>query len=351
MRSRRSPKGAELLLALAVAIAAIAGACARAPAARFPHRMHLVGLACGKPGQPECLKCNGCHRPHQLDREGKLPEAALCEDCHKGQTHALTALLTAPPERPFGKIHFDHDRHLGLPGVQGQCVRCHAGVIQDGAPSVPPMSECFTCHEHDQQWKAGECAPCHDARDLRRILPRTFLRHEGAFMRRHGTLALEQSRLCESCHAQSDCTDCHDVTQVMSIELRRPEKVDRDFVHRPDFISRHAIEAASQPSRCVRCHEPQTCDACHLERGVSGNHVAGRNPHPPGWVGTSAATRSFHGREARRDILACASCHDQGPATNCIRCHQVGGFGGNPHPGGWRSARSVNEQMCRYCHG
>jgi hypothetical protein len=87
-----------------------------------------------------------------------------------------------------------------------------------------------------------------------------------------------------------------------------------------------------------------------VARGVSANRVGARNPHPPGWVGSNPNARSFHGREARRDILLCASCHDQGPATNCIRCHKVGGFGGNPHPGGWRSTQSESSTMCRYCH-
>ena len=37
--------------------------------------------------------------------------------------------------------------------------------------------------------------------------------------------------------------------------------------------------------------------------------------------------------------------------VNCIRCHQVGSYGGNPHPRGWQSARSPKDSMCRYCHG
>jgi hypothetical protein len=116
-------------------------------------------------------------------------------------------------------------------------------------------------------------------------------------------------------------------------------------------MSRHAIEASSAPTRCATCHAPATCDSCHVERGVSGNRLGSRNPHPPGWVSNSPGAKTSHGLEARRDILACAACHDQGPATNCIRCHSVGGYGGNPHPRGWQSARSTNDQMCRYCHG
>jgi hypothetical protein len=140
------------------------------------------------------------------------------------------------------------------------------------------------------------------------------------------------------------------VTQDLTIERRRPERIDRNFVHRGDFITRHAIEAESQPARCLSCHTPETCDSCHVARGVSANRILGRNPHPPGWVGTAPGDHSRHGREARRDILSCASCHEQGASTNCIRCHKVGAFGGNPHPGGWRSTQSESSKMCRYCH-
>jgi hypothetical protein len=83
---------------------------------------------------------------------------------------------------------------------------------------------------------------------------------------------------------------------------------------------------------------------------VSGNRLGATNPHPPGWVGNDVRSADFHGRQARRDIASCAGCHEQGPATNCIRCHKVGAYGGNPHPHGWQSARGPGSAMCRYCH-
>jgi hypothetical protein len=100
----------------------------------------------------------------------------------------------------------------------------------------------------------------------------------------------------------------------------------------------------------LRCHTTDSCEGCHLERGVSANRLDAANPHPAAWVGSFPGDPNFHGRAARRDIAACAACHDQGPATNCIPCHRVGAYGGNPHPSGWRSARSENATMCRYCH-
>jgi Cytochrome c7 and related cytochrome c len=342
----------SLLLALLVAItaAALAAACVGRAPARFQHLTHLVGVACGAPGKPACLDCNSCHSLSPQGSPHSRGDATLCASCHHSNQGQVSELLARPrqikPQRGFS-----HDQHLAMNGIQGQCVSCHAGVVEKGGSPLPPMSQCFTCHEHEAQWKAGECAPCHTASELSKTLPQTFLRHDQEFARHHGQAALADKQLCQSCHTQADCSSCHDTTQELSIERRRPENITRTLVHGGDFETRHALEAKAQPTRCVRCHEPQTCESCHRERGVSGNQIAARNPHPPGWVGTSTGSSSFHGREARRDILLCAGCHDQGPATNCIRCHKVGGYGGNPHPNGWQSTQSPSDSMCRYCHG
>jgi hypothetical protein len=334
-----------------ISLSALAAACRDQSLFRFPHALHLAGLACGAPGKPACLSCISCHSLSAHSTQASLPSIDRCAACHRGAENGVRAAVSAPLEHPYGSIAFDHDRHSALKAVAGQCVSCHAGVVEPGGPRLPPMSKCFGCHEHEQQWERGQCAPCHAPTEIRRVLPQTFLRHEGSFMQHHGTNAVQQKQLCQACHAQTDCESCHDATQDLSVERQKPEAVQRNFVHRGDFLTTHAIEAGSQPARCLRCHTPDTCDSCHLARGVSGGLVNGRSPHPVGWVGSNAGARSFHGAAARRDILLCASCHDQGPATNCIRCHKVGGYGGNPHPGGWKSTLSENSQMCRYCHG
>jgi hypothetical protein len=335
---------------LVLFVAALAGACGERPAARFPHRLHLAEIACGLPGKPACLNCTSCHALSSRSSAQAMPRASLCLTCHHADARTPERVLATTTTLPYGAIAFDHAKHLSLSGVAGQCVACHAGVVAQGKPSLPPMATCFGCHEHETQWNRGQCQPCHAAADVKRLLPETFLRHAGSFMQHHGSEAVQQKRLCQACHTQADCNSCHDVTQDLGVERRRPEAVERNFAHRGDFMTTHALEAQSQPARCLRCHTTETCDACHTARGVSGSLIAGHNPHPPGWVGSNANSKSFHGAAARRDILLCASCHDQGPATNCIRCHKVGGYGGNPHPGGWKSTQSENSQMCRYCH-
>ena len=338
-----------VLLAVVVLVAALAGACAENPAPRFPHLQHLTGLVCGKPATPACLSCNDCHSVSQQGAKQLPTSAGLCSRCHQKDAQRVTRVIEQPLPA-HAPIAFNHDQHLAMKEIRGQCVSCHAGVVKTGSPPLPPMSQCFTCHEHETQWKAAQCAPCHQPSDLARTPPETFLRHDEGFARHHGQMAVEERKLCQSCHTQAQCNACHDISQELSIERRRPELVEKNQVHPGDFLVQHPIEAQAEPGRCARCHTSQSCDACHVERGVSGSLALGRNPHPPGWVGSNANASSFHGREARRDILLCASCHDQGPATNCIRCHKVGAYGGNPHPNGWRSSRTPQDAMCRYCH-
>jgi hypothetical protein len=343
------PAAGIWLLVFALALAVLLACSAERPA-RFPHRVHLTALACGGPGQAACLSCASCHQMGG-DALHALPSANQCDACHGKDPHMVRTVLAAEPERPYGTISFNHDQHLALPSLRGQCVPCHAGLVAPGAPELPPMQRCFGCHEHADEWNQGRCEPCHRASEVRRILPVTFLRHDQRFARGHGQAAVEDQRYCRACHAQADCDDCHDVSQTLAVERRRPERVDLTFVHPADFVVRHSIEAELRPASCLGCHATQTCDACHVARGVSAARSDARNPHPPGWVGNDVSMRSLHGREARRDIVACASCHDAGPLTNCIRCHKVGGYGGNPHPAGWPGGGDTSRGMCRYCHG
>ena len=107
------------LLASAVLAAGWVAACAEKPAPRFPHRVHLVELACGTPGKPACLTCNTCHAPSRPEREYKLPPASLCQTCHRENTETLASLYVVPP-RSHGEIAIDHDKHLAMSAIGGQ---------------------------------------------------------------------------------------------------------------------------------------------------------------------------------------------------------------------------------------
>jgi len=294
-----------------------------------------------------------CHGGIPIADERAFGPLSDCVACHEPDEESVrreSARLTASAPRT-ATIRFEHAEHLVLPEVRGQCVPCHAGVAEDGVRGkvFPPMAECTSCHQGELA--SAQCAVCHRHDDLRNTVPRAFLRHDLGFVRDHGLAATRHDKACQQCHAEADCTACHDASQTLQVDKRWSDAIGRELVHRADFESRHGIEARSQPTSCLRCHTPSSCDSCHVERGVSANRVGSVNPHPLGWIGPNPAAESFHGRLARRDILSCVGCHEQGPATSCIRCHKVGGFGGNPHPSGWSSARSPQDAMCRYCHG
>jgi hypothetical protein len=337
---------------------ALTAACFERPQTRFPHVVHLVSLRCGEPGTPACLTCASCHAPVPASGSSARepiasPPADRCSGCHGSDTARALEASRRPalaPEPAAHAIRFAHESHLASPAIRGQCVPCHSGAVSSTSELFPPMAQCLSCHEHRAQFEQNECAPCHDARDVARLRPQSFMDHDRDWPGRHGSEARQNEALCGVCHSQVECNDCHDLGQTLSLEQRTPEAIERERVHPADFMTRHALEAASQPVRCLTCHTVATCDGCHAERGVSAQSQSPFNPHPPGWVGGNPGSRDFHGRAARRDIVSCASCHDQGPATNCIRCHSVGGPGGNPHPRGWRSARSESASMCRYCH-
>jgi len=347
MSARTSHAAAMLLVG-----AALVAACRTQPEPRFPHLEHLAGIPCGGDGQPACPTCSSCHEGTTDTARALEPDASDCSTCHdRGQqllTQSLQRSHATAPRR--AEIEFPHVPHLALPEVKGQCVTCHAGVVDEAKPRerMPDMAKCLDCHQAD--FDQAKCSPCHVAADLPRLVPQTFLRHTDQWIGRHGVAARGQQQICEQCHTESQCADCHDQRQNLPIEVREPDAISSEQVHRGNFIARHAIEARSNSPSCLKCHTAASCDACHVERGVSAARAGSVSPHPIGWVGRDTGAKDFHGRAARRNIASCAACHDHGPATNCIQCHRVGAHGGSPHPRGWGSSRSQSSAICRYCH-
>ncbi len=335
---------------LSCAALLLAAACAtpEAPVARFPHKTHLMSAGAN------CLTCHrGVFQPDAPIAE-KFPGYPVCARCHDGEAgpdkkfhYNLSAtFVEAPTHRD---VIFSHSAHAER--THGQCVKCHQDV-QTNTPTpkiLPSMQVCLaSCHQRD--YDALNCTRCHRASDLQHLRPVTDIPHGVDYIPRHATDAARAPRLCNTCHQRSWCTDCHDTSTGVRADLQRLNDVERDYSHRGDYISRHPTEARENPTKCMRCHQPSSCDSCHVQNHVSGNGIGGVSPHPVGWVG-DPSNPNFHGRVARRRVVECAACHDQGPATNCISCHKVGAYGGNPHPSGWSSGQSQSStEMCQYCH-
>jgi hypothetical protein len=310
----------------------------------FPHRAHVVAG----------VSCTRCHA--SVEQSGPtamhLPDDASCTTCHT-KPHNPGACLTchiapgALAELAEARDHliFDHGRHLD--GSNGNCMRCHTGVAEGDDHMRPAMATCFRCHDDRATRDARKCDACHKDLAYSGTLPATHLAHDGDWLREHGTRAASSGDICQSCHKPAYCAECHGKTVPALPATRRFSDPFAASVHRAGFVARHSLEAKSDPGACSTCHAPERCVRCHTDR-----HVAGANlgtPHPAGWVGITAS-QNLHGREARRDPAACASCHSGAGEALCIKCHAVGGVGGNPHPPGWSSRLSLRATPCRLCH-
>lgn len=345
----------SLLLIAVITLAACAqmlGVRPKQPKA-FPHFAHVS----------KSINCRECHRGIESAEAGDtlhIPGDASCQrsGCHEHphDSHACSGCHGLPYVRQgaaltHDALGFSHRAHLAR--TRGECVECHAPVQHDSDHIRPPMALCLGCHEHREQLASNRCETCH--KDLRgeHVAPADHLVHDGDWLREHGVRTGSSRELCSTCHSERFCLGCHGVGTVPAL----PEKMAFDDttrvgVHRAGFMSRHPLEAATQPGLCLTCHTSDTCDRCHSREGVAAVAPAdkGRSPHPPGWVGLPGQPND-HGPAAWRDPSACASCHSGGGEALCIGCHKVGAVGGNPHRPGWTSnLRKTADMPCVLCH-
>ena len=340
---------------LGLSIALVAGACARQQVAprdeiKFSHGDHLGGE----------FSCLGCH-PAAVEDAG--PEAPLvplertCRECHTAPAEQRCSFChTAPGDpktyaRRGRTVRFDHRMHDEP--MEGDCVKCHSSRSDTSSLAnfevhLPDMDTC-TAECHSAEMRQLRCTPCHIDLHQYEIEEVVSFRHPPSFLREHAVPARTDQGLCTSCHEPSFCEDCHmEATPPIPLELIEATNPIRHFVHRGDFRSRHPLEARMDPGTCGRCHGVSYCDDCHRESGVGGSAAPG-SPHPPGWL--DPASPRGHAAEARRDIVACASCHESDAETTCVPCHRVGGVAQNPHPPGFASGLDPERHgVCRVCH-
>ncbi len=337
-------------------------------ASLFPHEKH---------GGFDCVDCHtGIPKAAKLG-ESKLPSVVKCEECHPDigkptdeatrKAAAAAAALGQPRSRDY-QITFNHQDHLKrikTKEVNQACTSCHKELPEVGLARdiAPPMQSCTACHYHQQEVAQAKCSPCHVSLrqyPLKPIEAIASLSHQGNWVREHRNVAKNGADACAQCHDQSYCANCHaNATVPVRPEIRFPERVESDFIHRGDFVSRHQMEAAADPASCRKCHGSFFCDSCHTEQNISFrtrlNGGNPRDPHPIGWANDTSKGAEFHGNAARQNIIGCAGCHDQGPAAICVNCHRVGGIAGvNIHPSSFLSKHKHEDirknGMCQSCH-
>jgi hypothetical protein len=287
------------------------------------------------PAEEVCLQC------HKEEKEKNN-----CVFCHTDVQHAAKHVVAE------GSVTMNHQKHIER--VKEDCSRCHKQLPDPFVTdtTVPKMSDCLGCHEHSQEYAQATCAGCHPTLNRLALKPLSDFSHQGNYVARHGADARSSAETCGQCHDQTFCSECHAKTVATRIEVKFPEEVAAQYIHRNDFLGRHSIEAKYNEASCRKCHGTDFCQSCHQAQNLTPIAANPRDPHPVGW--TLPGSGDFHGEAARRDIASCASCHDQGPRSNCVGCHRVGGLGGNPHPASWLSHHDRKEiqsnGMCTTCH-
>ncbi|HEY1959355.1 MAG TPA: hypothetical protein VGH28_27280 [Polyangiaceae bacterium] len=342
-----------LVVLLAVALAACASVLgfkrAEDRSRPFEHRAHVLkGIA--------CTQCHEKIRTSTRESALDLPNTARCVSCHEKphDTHECSTChgessAREEAELVHAQLRFDHGSHQRATG--GDCARCHQGVANDAtARLLPKMATCFGCHKHRDEWDVRKCDGCHVNVSAEEVTPDSHVVHDGDFIREHGVRAASNRDLCASCHDDRSCAKCHGVTvPALPWKLAVGDAPRTTGVHLSGFRSRHPLEARAQPGLCNTCHAEQFCVECHTQLGVSATAQNARSPHPAGWI---SATGGAHATEARTDPMSCAGCHGGGGEQLCVGCHKVGGPGGSPHGLGFTSSKDkVREMPCRLCHG
>ncbi len=339
-----------LLCALAmVACASVLGLKRTDPSRPFEHRQHVLhGVACTEchagiatsthdspMHEPTTKECKSCHQKPHDNHE--------CKNCHGESSTRQEAELI------HSQLRFDHQKHMAR--VHGDCARCHEGASAKSASTLEPaMATCFGCHEHQNEWNVRNCNGCHVNIAAEETPPESHIVHDGDFIREHGVQAASESQLCATCHDDRSCAKCHGVTvPTLPWKLGVGGPPQTTGLHLSGFRSRHSLEARAQPGLCQSCHAENFCVQCHTTLGVGAASPKSRNPHPPGWI---TASGGQHGMDARVDPMSCAGCHSGAGEQLCIGCHRVGGSGGSPHGPGFNSTKNKTRELpCRLCHG
>jgi len=304
---------------------------------------------------PRGQVCDRCHGPQHPRPEA---EPARCSLCHTAvEDNRVTVALRAP--KPL--LHFNHTVHAQKGST---CEDCHGDMRNVRLATVlqlPREPMCLSCH--DGFTATSRCGACHPTASDGRLMTRALddrtlpalvpANHDLAFVSDHAGVAKASPQLCDSCHAEKFCTDCH----AGSVRPLR--------IHPPDYLGgAHVVDARSKAQDCQACHRTQTfCLGCHERLGFGERAQGafgvggGQTFHPPGWSGPPGAPQA-HAQAAQQNLASCSSCHQE---DTCLSCHATTqavspGLGVNPHGPGFRGSakcaalESRNRRVCLRCH-
>lgn len=322
---------------------------------------HGAELESGDAGLAACAVCHArqsCARCH-LDAGTRPSVRALEPD-----SRVATLVADVEGEWPTPETHeaadfvFDHGEGL----EPAECATCHTSA------------SCATCHRDESAtWLAGLPRATADGPRGARIARTRPPGHTATFVTGHAAAAAVGLPTCESCHAPTECADCHARTagvppreladaaaagrdpgseRPIESHLAPPREADpaapRPGYHIENFVQRHGAEAFAVQTSCSDCHSTEAfCRDCHTRLGMT---VGRRGGALGAFHDTQGSWLIGHAAAARQGLEACASCHQQ---TSCLRCHSAkSGLRISPHGPGFEAERLAARSTisCGICH-
>ncbi|MBI5417676.1 cytochrome C [Candidatus Poribacteria bacterium] len=110
------------------------------------------------------------------------------------------------------------------------------------------------------------CTNCHSGENEELAKSYNFFNHTSNFINQHGVYASQKYEICEICHKQNFCLDCHTSKDFINPNLKNGERPDRIFPHKGDYIIRHRIDGKIMSGACFSCHGRKNniiCRRCH----------------------------------------------------------------------------------------
>lgn len=200
-------------------------------------------------------------------------------------------------------------------------------------------------HQEYAKSSIKDCNECHKGEG---VAPN----HGADFNREHKALASRAGNNCSQCHSQAWCLDCHkgggsgdDLTKGNAGRDYKPK------THRSDWIGMHGQKLQDNQQQCYRCHDQRYCSDCHGKLPQKFNGPPGFKSHNTNATSNSSKWGSDHASEARRNLQACQTCHEN--ASTCKQCHSATTGGVRPHPRNFQ-AGNFNDRskgkVCLQCH-
>jgi hypothetical protein len=126
---------------------------------------------------------------------------------------------------------------------------------------------CYACAAHRSLARvhpvafttAPLCSNCHTD-DL------AAFSHTSDFNIRHKFLASRKQQVCNLCHQESFCSDCHANKEELKPSDKFKDSPQRFLPHRGDYLTQHRIDGRINPAPCLKCHGRNNnarCRACH----------------------------------------------------------------------------------------